>query len=139
MNTRSSAPRSPLHPLHALLLAFPVALFTGALIADITFLNSSEMQWSNFAAWLNAGALAVGAVTLLWAVAGAVRFRAKVRRAGLYPALLAIMWVIGLVNAFQHSRDGWSSVGTVGLLLSVLSAGFALASGWVAYSGTRNA
>lgn len=41
-----------LHPLHAILLAFPMALFSGALLSDITYLNSAEMQWSNFFAWL---------------------------------------------------------------------------------------
>ena len=57
----------------------------------------------------------------------------------LYLILLAAMWIIGLVNAFQHSQDGWSSVGTAGLLLSILSTLLALAAGWVGYSGLRRA
>ncbi|HUD28069.1 MAG TPA: DUF2231 domain-containing protein [Novosphingobium sp.] len=128
-------PRAPgaLHPLHAMLLAFPVALFPGTLLADVTYLNSSEMQWSNFAAWLNAGALLFGAPALLWAVISAVR--GPGRRA--YALLLAATWIAGLVNAFQHSRDGWSSVGTTGLALSILSTVLVLAAGWAGYSVPR--
>ena len=35
--------------------------------------------------------------------------------------------VLGLVNAFKHSQDAWSSVGAFGLTLSILSALLALA------------
>ena len=53
----------------------------------------------------------------------------------LYPALLAVMWVLGLINIFKHSQDGWSSVGAFGLILSILCALLALAAGFVSYSG----
>lgn len=129
-----------LHPLHAILLAFPIAFFSGALVSDITYLNSAQIQWSNFAAWLIAAALLFGGLVLVWAIAVAVRHRrAGGRSPMLYPILLAAMWIIGLVNAFQHSQDGWSSVGTAGLLLSILSTLLALAAGWVGYSGVRRA
>ena len=36
-----------IRPLHRLLLAFPVALFTFALFTDIAYLRTAEMQWSN--------------------------------------------------------------------------------------------
>ncbi|EHN71864.1 hypothetical protein SMCF_8723, partial [Streptomyces coelicoflavus ZG0656] len=46
----------PAHnPLHAILLCFPIALFTSALISDIAYLRTAEMQWSNFSAWLIVG------------------------------------------------------------------------------------
>jgi len=53
----------PAHnPLHAILLCFPIALFTSALISDIAYLRTAEMQWSNFSAWLIVGALVFGGV-----------------------------------------------------------------------------
>ena len=48
--------RSFANPLHAILLAFPVALYPAALLTDITYLNTAEIQWSNFSSWLIAGA-----------------------------------------------------------------------------------
>jgi uncharacterized membrane protein len=139
MSAMPAAARSSLHPLHAILLAFPVALFPAALIADITYLNTAEMQWSNLAAWAITGALLLGGPALLWAVVSAVRARpaAGIGRRLVYPVLLAVMWLLGLVNAFQHSRDGWSSVGTLGLSLSILSALCALTAAWIAHSTRR--
>jgi uncharacterized membrane protein len=122
-------PLTALHPLHAMLLAAPVTLFPCALLSDITYLNSAEMQWSNFAAWLITGALILGGFALLWAFVRGVLMRSFV-----YPLLLAAAWVLGLINAFQHSRDGWSSVGMMGLTLSILSTLLVWAAGWTAYS-----
>lgn len=125
-----------LHPLHGILLAFPVALFPGALAADVTYLNSSEMQWSNFAAWLIAGGLVFTGLALAWTLA-----RVILRRAGSrwLAAIMAALFVVGLVNAFQHSHDGWSSVGTSGLVLSVISTLLALAAGWIGYTVPKEA
>ncbi|TZG27631.1 DUF2231 domain-containing protein [Sphingomonas montanisoli] len=130
-----------LHPLHGLLLAFPIALFPSALFADITYLNTAEVQWTNFAAWLNAGALLVGGFAVLWSVVDAIRLsRTAVAKRGLLLfVLLAVMWIVGLINAFQHSRDGWSSVETTGLILSIVSAVLALGAGWIAFSRRRSA
>lgn len=135
------APRGEpfLHPLHAIFLAFPIALFAGALASDITYLNSAVIQWSNFSAWLITGALVFGGVALAWAIVLVFTRRgAGVRgRALAYLALLAVMWLAGLVNAFQHSRDGWSAVGTTGLVLSIVSTACALAAGWIGFSSVR--
>ncbi|NJR79548.1 DUF2231 domain-containing protein [Sphingomonas corticis] len=121
-----------LHPLHALLLAFPVGFFPAALAADITYLNSAEMQWSNFASWAITGALIVGAPALAWSVLRALPGKARGR--WIVPLLLAVAWAAGLLNAFGHSRDAWSSVGTTGLLLSVVSTVAILAAGWLAFA-----
>ena len=127
------------HPVHALLLAFPVAFFSGALLSDLAYLNSAEMQWSNFAAWMITGALIFGGAVLLWAALSLFRHRrdAGRTRAVTYFALVLIMWIAGLINAFKHSQDAWSSVGTAGALLSVVSTLAALAAGWILYSGGR--
>ena len=58
-------------------------------------------------------------------------------RALAYFFLLLAMWIAGLINAFKHSQDAWSSVGTAGVLLSAISTLTALAAGWIAYSGER--
>lgn len=138
MATMPVTVRPFLHPAHALLLAFPMALFPSALANDIAYLNTAEMQWSNFAAWAITGALVFGGPVVLWALVDAVRYRGspRGRRFGLYLLLLAVMWVAGLINAFQHSGDAWSSVGTAGVLLSLVSSLCALAAGWIAHAGT---
>ncbi len=129
----------PLHPLHAILLAFLVSLFTCALISDIAYLRSAEIQWSNFSAWLITGGLVFGGFFGLWAIIDlALSFRhGRPTRKLTYVILLAVAWFLGLANAFHHSRDAWSSVGTGGLLLSILSTVLALAGAWVAFSSSK--
>lgn len=129
--------RRGIHPVHALVLAFPIALFSSGLLADIAYLRTAEIQWTNFAAWLNAGALVFGGLVAAWALITLVlnlKAASKARRI-LYFFVLAAMWVLGLVNAFKHSQDGWSSVGTLGLILSILCTLLALIAGFIAYSG----
>lgn len=129
--------RAGIHPVHALALAFPIALFSSGLVADIAYLRTAEIQWTNFAAWLNAGALVFGGLVAAWALITLVlnlKSANKGRRI-LYFVVVAAMWVLGLVNAFKHSQDAWSSVGTLGLILSVVCTILALVAGMIAYSG----
>lgn len=124
------------NPLHGLLLSFPVALFPAALVTDIAYLRTEQIQWTNFSAWLIAGAMVFTGLVLAWAVVSLViglRGGDRLRRM-VYAGVLAGLFVVGLINAFQHSRDGWSSVGTFGLLLSIISAILALAAGVIAHS-----
>ena len=124
------------NPLHGLLLSFPVALFPAALVTDIAYLRTEQIQWTNFSAWLIAGAMVFTGLVLAWAVVSLViglRGGDRLRRM-VYAGVLAGLFVVGLINAFQHSRDGWSSVGTFGLVLSIISAILAVAAGVIAHS-----
>ncbi|MBI1684145.1 DUF2231 domain-containing protein [Caulobacter hibisci] len=134
-NTETSGGGATLHPLHAILLAFPLALFSAGLISDIAYLRTAVIQWSNFSAWLITGALVFGGLVLAWGVIAAVFPRRSSRRRALaFLAAVAVMWLAGLINAFQHSHDGWPSVGALGLTLSILSSLFALIAAAIGYS-----
>ncbi|MDO9473954.1 MAG: hypothetical protein Q7J28_12930 [Caulobacter sp.] len=124
------------HPVHAILLAFPVALFTTALATDIAYLRTQELQWTNFSAWLIAGGVVFTGLVLAWALVSVVRAlrRDDGLRRMIYAGLLVALLVVSLLNAFQHSRDGWSSVGAFGLVLSVVSAALALAAAVIAHT-----
>ena len=59
--------RTGIHPLHAFLLISSVPLFLGGLLSDWAYSSSYEIQWTNFASWLIAGALVFAGFALLWA------------------------------------------------------------------------
>jgi uncharacterized membrane protein len=125
------------HPAHAILLGFPIALFSGAVLTDMAYLRTAELQWTNFSAWLIVGALVTGGLVTAWALVSLVfglRGADRTHRL-VYFGLLAVMCLLGLINAFNHSQDGWSSVGVLGLLLSIVCALLALAAGVIAFSG----
>lgn len=123
-------------PLHGVLLAFPIGLFTFALFTDIAYLNTAEIQWTNFSAWLITGALVFGGVAGVFSIVDVVLGlrRGGSRRTIIHVVALALAWVLGLVNVFKHSQDAWSSVGTFGLTLSILCTILVLVAGWAAYS-----
>jgi uncharacterized membrane protein len=125
--------------LHGLVLAFPVALFTLTLLTDIAYRQTAEIQWTNFSSWLIVGALLGGGLVLIWSIILAISARryAHWQPSLIYALLIAIMWTAGLINAFQHSQDAWSSVGVTGLTLSIISMVFALAASWVAHRTVR--
>lgn len=124
-----------LHPFHAILLAFTVPLFLGALISDIAYSGTFQIQWSNFSSWLIAGGLLGGGFAMLWALIDLVRFRnSGTMRPMIYFSLLLVMWVIGCINALVHAKDAFATM-PGGLYLSVVTALLALVATWIGYSG----
>jgi len=126
--------------IHGILLAFPIALFTSALITDIAYLRTAQIQWTNFSSWLIAGALVGGGAVLAWSLIRLLlAWRTPARRGwAIYAAVVALMWGLGLINAFKHSQDAWSSVGVFGVGLSVICTLLALVAGVIAFSGWLN-
>ncbi|NLD70609.1 MAG: hypothetical protein GX644_17580 [Limnobacter sp.] len=113
-----------LHPIHATLLAGTVPLFLGALLSDLAYRSSYEVQWANFASWLIAGGLVFAGLALLAALAGLFRSRGGERRP-IYFLLLLAIWILGFVNALVHARDAWAAMPT-GLVLSAIVAALSI-------------
>lgn len=127
----------PLHPLHAILLAFPLPLFLATLLSDLAYHSTFQIQWANFSSWLIAGALFVSGFAVLWAFINLFR-RGPARKARLfiYFIMLLAMWVLGLVDALVHAKDAWATM-PEGLYLSVATALLALVAAWIGFSGFR--
>jgi uncharacterized membrane protein len=120
-----------------LLLAGSVPLFLGALLSDIAYLNSYQIQWSNFAAWLIAGGLVFCGLALLFALANLIRAERKSGRPTLYFVLLLVTWMLGLINAFEHAKDAWAVMPS-GLVLSVIVTVLAVIAAWTGLSNLRS-
>ncbi|MBX3478508.1 MAG: hypothetical protein KF910_12920 [Brevundimonas sp.] len=129
--------RAVLRLTTSVFLSFPIALFVMMVATDIAYLRTAEIQWTNFSAWLNVGGMVFGgAVLVLALIALGLDWRGARRgHRMLYVGLLGLMFVLGLINAFKHSQDAWSSVGAFGLILSIASALLALAAGVLFWSG----
>ena len=133
----SPGPLRPLHPLHAILLAFPLPLFLGALVSDFAYRSSFHVQWANFSSWLIAGGLLVGAFAVLWALINLFRRgTARKGRLAVYFLVLLAMWGLGFVNALVHAKDAWATM-PEGLYLSAITTLLALVAAWIGYSGVH--
>lgn len=121
-----------LHPLHAILLAGTIPLFLGALLSDIAYAQTYQVQWGNFASWLIAGGLFIGAVTLIFAVVGMFLAGRQKRRYAIYLLILLAAWVVGFVNVLIHAKDAWASM-PAGLVLSVIVTVLICAATWIGF------
>jgi uncharacterized membrane protein len=108
-----------LHPLHAVLLASTIPLFLGALLSDIAYYQSYQIQWSNFSSWLIAGGLVFAGLALLCGVIGLFHAEGRGDRGVIYIALLLAAWTMGFINALVHAKDAWATM-PMGLILSVI-------------------
>lgn len=112
-------PAVVLHPIHAVLSAFPIPLFLGAALSDIGYSQSHQVQWLNFASWLIAGGLVFGGLALLWATLAMIRPHGA--RPRMYFLLLLATWVLGFIDALTHAKDAGATM-PAGLFLSVIVA-----------------
>ncbi|MEF0943728.1 DUF2231 domain-containing protein [Rhizobium sp. BR 362] len=124
------------HPIHPMLVPFPIACFVGTLITDLAYWQTAEMMWANFSAWLLTAGLLMG---LLAAIAGLIDFLGNRLIRDLWPAwahLLgnALVLILSFFNALVHSRDAWTSVIPTGLILSAVVVVIVLFTGWMGWS-----
>lgn len=124
-------------PLHATLLAGTVPLFLGALLSDIAYYQTYQIQWSNFASWLIAGALLFCGLAGLFALVNLLRADRKAGRPTVYFLLLLVTWALGLVNAFEHAKDAWAVMPS-GLVLSAVVTLLACVTTWVGLTNLRS-
>jgi uncharacterized membrane protein len=125
----------PLHPLHAILLAFPLPLSLGALLSDFAYTSTFHVQWINFSSWLIAGSLLIGAFVLIWALVDWRRSgTSRSGRPMAYFLALLVMWVLGFINELVHAKDAWATM-PAGLYLSIVVTLLAFAASWIGYSG----
>lgn len=127
-------------PLHPMLIPFPIACFVGTLLTDLAYWASAEMMWADFSAWLVTVGLILG---VLAAIAGLVDFFARRAIRAWRPALLhaagnVVALVLALLNTLVHSRDAWTSVVPLGLILSALTVAVLLFTGWMGWTLVRD-
>lgn len=104
--------------IHQMLVPFPVAYFTAALVTDLAYWRTDEVMWERFSVWLIAGGLVMAALVALAAVIDLVSGRQRpvwLRALGYTIAVL-----LSLLNVFVHSRDGYTAVVPTGLTLSAV-------------------
>lgn len=124
------------HPIHPMLVPFPITCFIGALVTDIAYARTYDMQWATFSVWL----LAAGLVfAFLAVIAGMTDFVGSRRIRSITAAWVhgignGVASILAIVNVFVHSRDGYTAVVPTGLTLSILTVVLMAVSGWLGAS-----
>ena len=108
------------HPIHPMLVPFPIVCFVGAFVTDIAYARTYDMTWATFSIWLLTTGLVIAGLAV---IAGAVDYFTSPRVRSLPVAKLhvignAVALSLSIVNAFVHSRDGYTAVVPTGITLS---------------------
>lgn len=124
------------HPLHAMIVPFPIAFLVSAFATDLAYLNGAGPGWATASMWfLGAGI----SMALLAAVLGFTDFlgERKVRRiraAGLHMGGNLIAVVLAAVNFYLRSTGGAeAAVAPAGVALSGVVVAVLLFNGWMGW------
>jgi uncharacterized membrane protein len=118
-------------PIHKMLVSFSAAYFVGALVTDLIYWQIPDVLWERFSIWLiTAGLVMAGLAAIAYVIdlAGGRRIDRPA-----WPRVVGytIAVLLSLVNAFVHSRDGYTAVVPTGLMLSGLVIVVLLLTAWV--------
>ncbi len=121
------------HPLLRFLTSFPIAFFFGALLTDFAYFRTANQMWADFSAWLLAVGIAMGGLAALVGIVTLIMSPAARAHRPLWPLVVgsAIVLILGFVNNLVHSRDAWTSVVPVGLILSAATVILTLITIWL--------
>jgi uncharacterized membrane protein len=120
------------HPLHPMLIPFPLTFFVSALVTDILYLQTGDAGWATGSWWL----LLAGLVTaVLAAVTGFADYLGseRVRRIGwakahMYGNILAV--ALEAANLLIRDPDPAAAIGGAGLILSIVAVAILGFTGW---------
>jgi len=118
-------------PIHKILVSFSAAYYAGALVTDLAYWQMPDVLWERFSIWLiTAGLIMAGVATIAYVIdlAG----RRQIDRPT-WPRVVGygLAVLLSLINAFVHSRDGYTAVVPTGLMLSGLVIVVLLLTAWV--------
>jgi uncharacterized membrane protein len=119
-----------------MLVPIPIVCFIGALVTDIAYAVTAEMMYANFSAWF----LLVGFIFgVLAAIAGLIDFlgnRLIRAQTPAWPHLLSnlVVLILAFFNNLVHTRDAWTSVMPVGLILSIITVLILPVTGWLGWA-----
>jgi uncharacterized membrane protein len=122
--------------LYGMLTPFPAVCFIAAFVTDLAYWHTALGQWETFSIWLLTGGLIAA---LFAAIVGLIDYFASERQRGLQPAWAPLIGdaaatLLSLLNAFVHSRDGYTAVLPTGLILSGVVVLILLVTGWAGWT-----
>jgi uncharacterized membrane protein len=120
------------HPIHPMLIPFPIAFFVATFVCDLVYWQTASAAWATAATWLlGAGIVmaALAAVAGLTDVLGEQRIRA-LNDAWWHAGGNVIVVLIEIYNWYARYDQGAAAVVPKGLILSLVVVCILLFTGW---------
>jgi uncharacterized membrane protein len=120
------------HPIHPMLIPFPIAFFVGTFACDIAFWITGNANWAMATPWLLGAGLIMGAFAALAGltdVIGEERVR-SLTDAWWHAGAIAIVVLIEIYNWYSRFDQGAAAIVPKGLILSLVVTCILLFAGW---------
>ena len=120
------------HPIHPMLIPFPIAFFVATFVCDLAFWQSANDAWWTATLWLLGAGLVMAALA---AVAGLTDVLSEPRLRSLNDAWWhaggnVVVVLIELYNFYIRYLEGSSAILPTGLILSLIVVCILLFTGW---------
>jgi uncharacterized membrane protein len=130
-NPRSTASIAG-HPIHPMLIPFPIAFFVATFVCDLVFWGTGNTSWFDATPWLLGAGLimaALAAVAGLTDVVGDAQIRA-LSTAWWHAGGNVLVVLIELYNLYSRYMQGSAAVLPTGIVLSAIVVAILLFTGW---------
>jgi uncharacterized membrane protein len=121
------------HPIHQMLIVFPLGLLTTAVILDVVHLVRGGQLSATMAFWLIAGGIVGGLVAAIFGLIDwlSIPRDTRARRIGLLHGVGNVVVVALFAGSWLLRRDQPLSPETLALVLSFAGAALAMVTGWL--------
>lgn len=122
------------HPLHPMIVPFPIAFLVGALATDIVFLsNQGDPFWARASEWLLGAGLVMGALAALLGLVDFLTIRRARSLAAAWAHFLGngLALALTLWNLLDRTNAATLNVTELNLVLSAIVVAILLVTGWL--------
>ena len=121
------------HPIHQILIVFPLGLLATAVIFDVIALVASNGYWSEIAVWMIAAGIIGGLVAALFGLIDWTKIPSgtRAKRTGLLHGVGNVVVVLLFAGSWVLRRDDPRAPESLALVLSFAGGGLALVTGWL--------
>src|SRR3546814_18162297 len=123
------------HPIHPMLVPFPIACFVGTLAVDIVYSQTGDAFWAVASGWLLIAGLVMAALAALAGLTDFLSERRIRRFAAAWSHMIGkvIVMLIELFNLWQRIELGGAFIVPPGLTLSAGATVLFIFTGWMGW------
>ncbi len=121
------------HPIHQMLIVFPLGLLGMSLAFDIAYLSSGNSQWGLIAYWMIVTGIVSGLVAAVFGLIDwlAIPSGTRAKRIGLLHGGGNVVVILLFLISWLLRRDEPGTPESLAIVLSALAVGLALVTGWL--------
>ncbi len=121
------------HPIHPMLIPFPLGLLTTSLVFDVVYLLTGNGKWSEIAFWMIAAGVIGGLAAAVFGLIDwlAIPSGTRAKSVGLWHGAGNVVVVVLFALSWLLRMDAPGEPGAIPIVLSLLGVGLASVTGWL--------